>query len=158
VDHQIISQIPQQESSLWVSIPSGCTMFEAPWNLSTAHIWISYIHTITEITMPLNKVGAVLGQMATTFGIAHLEEQLAWVLVPSLTNVSAVDIQHTLGTYLKSLSHKTIASCRKEEKQLAISNKALMMMSLQLQWWLTLAGASMLKSICTMLNQELPLS
>ena len=72
--------------------------------------------------------------MATTFGIAHLEKQLAWVLVPSLTNASAVDIQHTLGTYLKLLSHKTIASCRKEEKQLAISNKALMMMSLQLQW------------------------
>jgi len=39
-------------------------------------------------------VGVVIGQMTSGCGAAHLEEQLACVTVPSLTNANFVDMYH----------------------------------------------------------------
>jgi len=46
------------------------------------------------------NVSAVLEQMATSGGAAHFEEQIASVSVSSLNNVSFVNMEHTLGTYM----------------------------------------------------------
>ena len=68
------------------------------------------------------NVGAVLGEMAIGGGAVHLEEQLSCVSVPSLTNATFVNWEHTPGIYLKSLVIEQLLT-NGEEKQLAISNK-----------------------------------
>ena len=71
------------------------------------------------------SVGAVLEQMATSGGKAHFEEQIASVSVSSLTYVSFVNMEHTLGTYLQSLDKEQLLNARsKKTNQFAISNKS----------------------------------
>jgi len=58
------------------------------------------------------NVSAVLGQMATGGGAAHLEEQLSCVSVPSLTNATFVNMEHTLHGYIPQVtSHRAIVDC-----------------------------------------------
>ena len=60
----------------------------------------------------------------------HLEEQLACVLVPSLTSAYFVEMEQTLDTYLKSLLvMKQMLSAGQEEKQIA-TTKLIMSLTL----------------------------
>jgi len=59
-----------------------------------------------------------------TGGVAtHLEEQLAYVSVPSLISACFVEIEYTQGLYLKSLVMEQLLSAGQEEK-LAIANNS----------------------------------
>ena len=49
------------------------------------------------------NVGAVLGQVATGGGGAHLEEQLMCLDVPSLSTHSFVHLKKSLGTVVEAL-------------------------------------------------------
>ena len=62
-----------------------------------------------------HEIGPVLGQMATGSGEAHLEEQLNYISVPSLTSAYFVEMERTLGTYLKLLVMEQILSAGQEE-------------------------------------------
>ena len=53
--------------------------------------------------------------MATGSGEAHLEEQLTYILVLSLTSAYFVEMERTLGTYLKLLVMEQILSAGQEE-------------------------------------------
>jgi len=52
-----------------------------------------------------------------------LEEQLAYISVPSLTSACFVEMECTLGLYLKSLVMEHLVSAG-QEKQLAIANNS----------------------------------
>jgi len=62
--------------------------------------------------------------MVTGGGAVHLEEQLAYISVPSLTSACFVEMERTLGLYLKSLVMEQLLSAGQEEKQLAIANNS----------------------------------
>ena len=68
------------------------------------------------------NIAAVLGQVATGGGGAHLEEQLMCLDIPSLSTHSFVHLEKSLGTALESLVTEELLSAGKEELEYAINN------------------------------------
>jgi len=65
-------------------------------------------------------------------GAPHLEEQLACVTLPSLTSACFIKMEHTLGTYLKSLVVEQLLSAGREERRNSNIRKKILMISLPL--------------------------
>ena len=69
-----------------------------------------------------SNLGAVLGQVATGGGSAHLEEQLMSMDIPSLSQYSFVNLERSLGLAFETLVTNLLLSTGKEEKEHAIAN------------------------------------
>ena len=70
------------------------------------------------------NIGAVLGQIATGGGTAHLEEQLACVDVPSISKPHFVKLEEALGYMFNATVTQGLLSAGKKERQIAISNNS----------------------------------
>ena len=68
------------------------------------------------------NITAVLGQVATGGGGAHIEEQLMCLDILSLSTHSFVHLEKSLGTALESLVNEELLSAGKEELEYAINN------------------------------------
>ena len=66
--------------------------------------------------------GAVLGQMATGGGADHLEEQMACVHVPSLSNPCFIEMEELIGTAFEDMVYKELLIAGQMERELAIKN------------------------------------
>ena len=67
------------------------------------------------------NVQAVLGQIATGGGAEHLEEQLACVQIPTMTKVSFIELERSLGRVFEQLVADNLLTAGKEERALAIA-------------------------------------
>ena len=66
------------------------------------------------------NIGAVLGQIATGGGSAHLAEQMACINVPSLSQPHFLTIERALGTMFEEEVTKGVLSAGEKERQIAI--------------------------------------
>ena len=70
------------------------------------------------------NIGAVLGQIATGGGSAHLEKQLACVNVASISKPHFVKLEEALGYMFNATVTQGLLSAGKKEQQIAISNNS----------------------------------
>ena len=68
------------------------------------------------------NIGAVLGQVATGGGGAHLEEQLMSMEIPPLSRYSFIRLERSLGLAFETLVTDLMLSAGKEEREHAITN------------------------------------
>ena len=70
------------------------------------------------------NIGGILGQIATGGGSAHLDEQLACVDVPSISQPHFLKLERALGTMFENIVAQGLLSASKKERQIAISNNS----------------------------------
>ena len=70
------------------------------------------------------NIGAVLGQIATGGGSAHLDEQLACIDVPSISQPHFLKLEKALGYMFDNIVTQGLLSAGNKERQIAISNNS----------------------------------
>ena len=70
------------------------------------------------------NIGAVLGQVATGGGSAHLREQMACINVPSLSQPRFLAVERAIGTVFEKEVTEGILAAGKKEREIAIANNS----------------------------------
>ena len=69
-----------------------------------------------------SNIGAMLGQVVTGGGGAHLEEQLMSMDIPALSQCSFINLERSLGLAFESLVTNLLLSAGKAERENAIAS------------------------------------
>ena len=84
--------------------------------------YTSKVVTFNEANHYATNVGAVVAQIATGGDASHLEEQLSFIAVPSLSKKSFIRLERILGTFIEKMVSEQLLSAGQQERQLAVLN------------------------------------
>ena len=106
-------------------------------NATNVMILSNFVHQqLLPVTDQLHyafNIGAVLGQIATVGGNAHLAEQMACISVPSLSQSNFLTIERALGTMFEEEVAKGVLSSGEKNNRLLLLKTAIVMAYLHVQ-------------------------